>query len=76
MTEILNVVKDNKTGDITQFAYCECVLPKSNTDSTPCKATYIFVPKHGTGNYIKHLLNKHGIVIAPVKSYSDKVIVL
>jgi hypothetical protein len=65
--------KDKNTGKESQIAYCECFLPKSNTDPTPCKVSYIFLPKNGTGNYIKHLLNKHGIVIPGVKCFNGKV---
>jgi hypothetical protein len=69
-------VTDIKTGEIAQVEYCERVLLNSYTYCTPCKAAYIFIPKHGTGNNIKHLLNKHGIVKAPVRCYSRKVILV
>lgn len=48
--KIVKDLKDNKTGVITQTEFRECFLPKFNTDSNPCKAAYIFVPKNGTGN--------------------------
>jgi hypothetical protein len=75
-TTVFKYVTDIKTGEIAQVEYYECVVPNYNTYCTPCKAAYIFIPKHGTGNYINYLLNKHGIVKAPVRCYSSKVILV
>jgi hypothetical protein len=56
-------VVDKTTGISSQVEYRSCILPLSKNETCLCNTSYIFKPVYGTGNHIRHLLEKHGIVV-------------
>ena len=56
-------VVNKNTGISSQVEYRSCILPFSKNETCLCNTSYIFRPVYGTGNHIRHLLEKHGIVV-------------
>ena len=69
--KVFKTVTDKETGEIQQVVYCDCKLLQP--DNSPCKSSYVYVPKYGTGNFVRHLRTKHGIEVVKKKLVSGKV---
>lgn len=65
--KVLKEVVDKDTGSKSMVFYSQCKLLESD-NVTRCKSAYVYQPKYGTGNFSKHLRNKHGIDVSVKKS--------
>ena len=59
LKDILNK-KTGKTESV-MHSVCTVEISTSQTQTKPCGKAYIFNPKYGTGNFIRHLANAHKI---------------